>query len=200
CHVPPDNHLLHTPAGQDDCVACHRADYDERHTGTGFPTTCLSCHTVNTWSGATFDHGAFTGFALLGAHTPLACTSCHVPPDNHLLHTPAGQDDCVACHRADYDGQHAGSGFPTTCLTCHTVNTWSGATFDHDRDYFPIYSGAHREKWSVCTDCHQVSTDFRQFTCITCHTRAVTDEKHREVGNYSYVSTACLACHPQGRS
>jgi hypothetical protein len=115
-----------------------------------------------------------------------------------LFPEPAGQDDCVACHQSDYDGEHAGTGFPTTCLSCHTADTWEGATFDHDALYFPIYSGTHREGWSDCADCHPAPGDFSAFTCLTCHTRSETDPDHDEVTGYAYESSACLACHPTG--
>ena len=36
------------------------------------------------WSGASFDHLA-AGFALLGAHAQLECSSCHTLPDMGLV-------------------------------------------------------------------------------------------------------------------
>ncbi|NJD10006.1 MAG: hypothetical protein FIB01_06005 [Gemmatimonadetes bacterium] len=199
CHLPPDRHVPWTPAGPNDCVACHRADYDAAHAGFGFPTTCTSCHSVDRWQGVTFNHAtASGGFALLGAHAAEPCSSCHVPPDQHVPWTPAGQNDCVACHRAAYDAHHAGSGYPTTCITCHTVTAWTGATFNHDAQFFPIYSGKHAGKWSSCLQCHPSSADFGVFSCLTCHTRTGTDADHRQVSGYAYDSARCLACHPRG--
>jgi mRNA-degrading endonuclease YafQ of YafQ-DinJ toxin-antitoxin module len=203
CHILPGMELIYTPAGQDDCVACHQADYDTQHAGTGFPVDCLDCHTVDTWIGATFDHATVgNGFELVGAHAPLPCASCHILPGMELIYTPAGQDDCIACRQADYDTQHAGTGFPTDCLVCHTVDTWMGAQFvDHDGQYFPIYSGAHSGRWDTCQTCHEVASDFTVFTCFNCHEhdQASMDSDHQGRDGYVYESTACYSCHPDGR-
>jgi hypothetical protein len=38
------------------------------------------------------------------------------------------------------------------------------------------------------------------FSCLTCHSRGSTDEKHGGVSGYRYDSAACYNCHPQGRA
>ncbi|MGD2121575.1 MAG: hypothetical protein PVJ76_07515, partial [Gemmatimonadota bacterium] len=118
------------------------------------------------------------------------------------LFDPVDGNDCVACHQADYDGEHAGSGYPTNCAACHTPTVWIPANFDHDRDYFPIFSGKHRGKWSVsgCSTCHTNPDNFSSFTCFACHKHNQTnmDNDHSEVSGYEYSSPACLSCHPNG--
>ena len=202
CHANPDYSLPWSPASQDDCLACHADDAaGATPPHTAFPTTCASCHTVNTWSGATIDHAQVSGgFALVGAHAPLACTTCHVNPDFSLPWSPADQNDCIACHTDDYQDEHAGSGFPTTCLDCHTVNTWGGATVNHPQ--FPIYSGRHAGEWASCQTCHVQPGDFGVFSCVTCHEhrQSEMDDEHDEVPGYVYESTACYTCHPDGRA
>jgi hypothetical protein len=207
CHGPDNELLFPAPSGQDDCVACHQSDYDGQHVGSGFATTCRDCHTVDTWEDAEFNHlQASGGFDLVGAHALLTCESCHGSddPSRHelLFPAPSGQDDCVACHQSDYDGQHAGTGFATTCLDCHTVDSWQGAVFDHDGQFFPIYSGKHQGRWSDCATCHTVPGDFSSFSCFNCHehNRTDTDRDHSEVNGYVYQSTACLSCHPDGNN
>jgi hypothetical protein len=201
CHVQPGNQLkFPTPSSEEDCVACHQTDYNDEHAGSGFPTTCTDCHTVDTWEGAVFDHGS-TGFDLVGAHTPLECSACHIQPGNQLkFPPPSSEEDCVACHQIDYNQEHAGSGFPTTCLTCHDVDSWD-ASFDHDAQFFPIFSGPHDNKWDTCQTCHVGAGDFSVFTCLTCHehNQAEMDDKHDEVGGYAYDSARCYDCHPDGR-
>ena len=65
-----------------DLVACHQSEHDAQH-GPGFPTDCASCHGLDTWIGATFDHTtASGGFQLLGAHDVTPCASCHVIPES----------------------------------------------------------------------------------------------------------------------
>lgn len=184
------------------CLSCHQADYNTAsnppHGPAGFSTTCTACHTTITWTGATFNHGA-TQFPLTGAHTTTPCAACHV---NGLYNgTPT---TCVSCHQADYNQttnpNHQASSFSTDCATCHTSTTWLGATFNHDGNFFPIYSGKHNNKWSTCSECHQVPTDYAQFTCLTCHEHNKTkmDADHRGRSGYAYVSTECLRCHPRG--
>jgi hypothetical protein len=180
-----------------ECIACHADDYaaaDPPHASPDFPETCETCHGFGGWSGAEFAH---TGFPLLGAHARTACVACHAAG---YAGTPS---ECIACHADDYaaaDPPHAPPDFPETCETCHGFNGWSGAEFDHDGRFFPIYSGKHRDKWSACSDCHVDPGSYARFECINCHehSQSAMDDKHREVNGYAYVSTACLACHPDG--
>ena len=66
---------------------------------------------------------------------------------------------------------------------------------------FPIYSGAHKGKWTTCMDCHANASNYSSFVCTNCHQheRTRTDGKHRSIRNYVYNSLNCYACHPQGR-
>jgi len=121
-----------------------------------------------------------------------------------LLFTPApsGNDDCITCHTDDYNSEHAGSGFPVTCLDCHNQTDWGDAEFDHDDAFFPIYTGTHRGEWSQCSDCHTAApVSYATFSCINCHehNKSSTDNDHDEVTGYVYESSACLSCHPRGR-
>jgi hypothetical protein len=106
----------------------------------------------------------------------------------------------VACHQADYDDEHQGSGYPTDCAACHTSTVWSDGSFDHDADYFPIFSGNHQGKWSDCATCHTNPGDFSVFSCFGCHVHNQTsmDNKHEGRTGYVYASSACLSCHPNG--
>jgi hypothetical protein len=96
----------------------------------------------------------------------------------------------------DFEDEHTGSGFPTTCLECHTATTWS---FTHPD--FPIYSGKHAREWPTCQTCHDQPETFMVFTCLNCHEhrQSEADAEHREVNGYVYESTACYTCHPDGR-
>jgi hypothetical protein len=83
---------------------------------------------------------------------------------------------------------------------CHTTNGWSPSTFNHDQQYFPIFSGKHRNKWANCSICHTNPNNFAVFSCITCHEHNKTkmDNEHRNVSGYVYNSQACYNCHPNG--
>jgi hypothetical protein len=201
CHVAGDTTLKYTPASDTDCIACHQSDYDTQHAGSNYPTDCLSCHTTDGWTGASFDHAtASEGFTLLGAHADLVCTSCHDPVTFAPLYTPASDTDCIACHQSDYDTQHAAAGYPTTCTSCHTTDNWTGAIFDHDADYFPIFVSEHTNRWTACGDCHTDTDDFSQFTCFSCHAHNETSmsQQHSGVTGYEYQSASCYSCHPSG--
>jgi hypothetical protein len=204
CHITPSMEPIFFPADQNDCIACHDGDFQREHGGGGFPTTCSDCHSTFRWEGAVFDHAAVSsGFDLLGAHRELACNQCHLDPGLELIFTPANEDDCFACHESDFRREHAGTGFPTVCLSCHTVFSWKNARFtDHDAQFFPIFSGAHRGKWDGCETCHTVPGDLQSFTCFNCHEhdRQKMDDKHKGESGYAYDSDLCLQCHPNGRN
>lgn len=196
CHA---NGYINTPK---DCWSCHAANYtaatDPDHTANNFSHQCETCHSTSAWSPATFDHSQ-TSFPLTGAHANINnCVDCH---SNGYSNTPTA---CVACHQQNYDAStdpnHRAAGFPTTCEQCHSTSAWSPANWDHDSQYFPIYSGKHRGEWNVCSDCHVDAADYKRFECINCHEhdRSRTDSKHSGVSGYSYNSAACYNCHPTG--
>jgi hypothetical protein len=158
-------------------VDCHLPDYqrasDPNHVQGGFPTDCEQCHSsFNTWLGASFSHAGIT-------------------------------QSCVQCHLSDYqnstDPNHQAAGFATRCEDCHSsTSTWQGARYNGHR--FPIYSGRH--SGFDCTECHLTPSSFATFSCTHCHTHSQSsmDSAHRGVNNYSWQSSRCYDCHPNGRS
>lgn len=185
-----------------DCYSCHQSDFegtsDPGHLASAFPTSCETCHTVAGWEPATFDH-ALTSFPLEGRHVGVNCNACH---QSGYSGTPTA---CYACHQPDYEGtndpNHLAASFPTTCENCHTAAGWEPANWDHDAEYFPIFSGPHRNEWGNCSECHTVSTSFAVFDCTNCHEhrQSEMDDKHSDVNNYEFSSSACYTCHPNGR-
>ncbi|MBU2904571.1 hypothetical protein KO529_07215 [Arenibacter algicola] len=185
-----------------DCVSCHQDDYagtqNPNHGTSGFSTDCVSCHTTNPgWTPAVINHDFFP---LTQGHDLQDCAQCHTTA-NYADASP----DCVSCHQDDYDQtnnpNHIAANFPTDCVACHTTNpNWTPATFDHDAQYFPIYTGKHREgeAWDNCVECHANPASYADFTCFTCHSRPDMDDKHSEMNGYAYVSSVCLQCHPDG--
>ena len=182
CHEPAAQgqmQFVNTPV---ECVDCHRDDYlgttDPDHQTVGFPEQCESCHTTRLWQPASFNHTAF------------------------------GATDCVSCHLDDYLGttnpDHQAAGFPQQCDACHSTLAWvplSGDGFNHDQNYFPIYSGRHRGKWMDCADCHTNPSNFSDFTCTDCHAHDDPVDlagKHESVSGYVYESQECFNCHPTG--
>jgi hypothetical protein len=203
-HRPLDCDDCHSAGFQNtptDCYACHRQDYeatdDPNHVAAGFPRDCEQCHNTASWETQAFDHST-SAFPLTGAHRPLDCDVCH---SSGFRGTPT---DCVSCHRNDYDNtrnpDHRAVGFSTDCESCHDTRDWQGANFDHDADFFPINSGKHRGRWADCNECHINPNDFSVFSCIDCHEhrRSEVDAEHEDVPGYSYNSSSCLRCHPDG--
>jgi len=181
------------------CVSCHLSRYqtatNPNHVTAGFPQDCTICHTTTAFRPSSFNHGT-TAFPLTGAHTTVVCSNCHIA--GVYKGTPPA---CYSCHQQQYTSvtspNHAAAGFPTTCATCHTTTTWSGATFSHK---FPIYSGRHTN--IACSVCHTNSSNYAVFSCFGCHQhdKTETDSHHRSISGYVYNSTNCYACHPNGRN
>ena len=188
------------------CFSCHEQDFNNAttidHRANGFSTDCRQCHTTIAWGPATFDHAAVSnGFHLIAAHSRVTCSGCHRVPSMETIFSPTSEHDCFACHEADYNRVHRGSGFPHDCTVCHSQNSWEGGNFvDHDRQFFPIFSGVHRGLWNSCNDCHENSQNYVEFTCFNCHehSQSRTDPIHRGVRGYTYQSQACYSCHPSG--
>ncbi|MFZ4543186.1 MAG: multiheme c-type cytochrome [Saprospiraceae bacterium] len=186
------------------CADCHKVDLDQainpNHKLLGFSNDCSKCHsTAPGWNPASFsEHN--TVYTLKGAHATIAndCAACHKGNYNNTPNT------CIACHNKDYndalDPNHVAFQFSTDCATCHTENAWNPSTFNHDNQFFPIYTGKHKGQWSQCIDCHNKSGNTREFTCITCHQNPETNTKHQGVAGYNYSSQACFACHPTGEA
>jgi decaheme cytochrome c component MtrC/MtrF-like protein len=186
------------------CIDCHTLDFEQstnpNHVAINLSTDCESCHTTAPgWQPATFDiHSDY--YILAGAHTSIDCNSCH---EDQYTGTP---NTCVGCHMDDFnqtnDPPHASAQFSTDCLTCHTEFVWDPSTFEHDGQYFPIYSGKHQGEWNTCSECHTNSSNYELFSCIDCHehNQADMDSEHTDEPDYVYNSIACLDCHPDGDS
>ena len=197
CHI---NGYIGTPSA---CFSCHAPDYNKsvnpNHAAINIPTDCGTCHTTNpNWSPATFPiHNNY--YVLAGAHIVISndCNSCH---NGNYNSTP---NTCVGCHQTNYNQttnpSHSAAQFPTTCADCHTQTAWTPANWNHDSQYFPIYSGKHKGEWNTCTDCHTNPGNYAVFTCPTsCHPQSSMNNEHQGVSGYSYNSTACFNCHPDG--
>ena len=199
CHA---NGYQGTPTA---CSACHTTDFNQtanpNHNALGFSTNCAACHTTAPdWMPATFaNHNDY--YVLQGAHAAIAndCAACH---NGNYINTPS---TCFGCHAADYNQatnpNHQSAGFPTDCAACHSQNAWDPSTFNHDSQYFPIYSGKHKNKWDQCSECHTAPDNFMIFSCTDCHEHSnqnKVNNDHQGVQGYSYNSMACYSCHPHG--
>ena len=200
CHTDPSNY------GAFSCMtgACHaQAATDPGHSGIpGYQyvaAQCRSCH----------PDGRAGGFAQHDAVFPInsgthqgkwtTCSDCHTDPNSRLVFS------CTtgACHAAaSTNGLHLGiPGYlyaSAQCLSCHP--TGLRGTFTGHEAIFPIASGTHVGKWTVCADCHSDPSTRAVYTCITaaCHPATPTTPLHQGIPGYGYTSAQCLSCHPTG--
>lgn len=158
------------------CNECH--SQDDVHKGRN-GTQCVDCHSTATWAKLTFNHVAVSGFALLGGHKGLNCTSCHRVDD----FSDIGNSECSSCHRKD--DPHKGR-FGADCGGCHNVFDWDSVLFDHKKKTgFELPSG-HRDL--ACNACHTENlTVALPKDCGSCH--AVDDVHVGQLGD------RCEVCH-----
>ncbi len=178
-----------------DCVSCHLKDYQgatsPNHASANFPLTCQTCHGVDRWQGAKFNHAQVTGFALVGAHAQLECSSCH--KGQQFKGTPR---DCFGCHAQDYNRttnpNHVAANFPKDCAICHDSEHWQGVRFDHSQTGFAL-TGAHVT--ARCDTCHQAGrykgTPRECFSCHVAKYEGTQNPDHRKAN----ISTQCDSCH-----
>lgn len=229
CHgfVAFDQAAIFSHAGiNSGCADCHLDDYqrttDPDHEAEAFPTSCEDCHaSFSTWRGARFTHAGITTNCVSchladyqGTSDPdhevqqfsTSCEDCHASFStwNGASFSHVGiTANCVGCHLGDYqastDPRHSSAGFAQTCESCHTsTTTWDGARYNAHQ--FPIYSGAHRNM--DCTQCHLSNTNYAAFSCTHCHehNQSSMNSEHQGENGYSWQSSACYQCHPDGRS
>ena len=161
------------------CVGCHATD--DAHRGSR-GDNCGNCHTTGDWKTAKFDHARETGFALLGAHDRLDCSTCH-RSGNFKDKLPK---DCNGCHRAD--DAHAGR-FGGKCDDCHGNDQWQPVDYDHARRARFALEGAHAKLG--CHVCHaaEVAKQKLGTECRACH-RALDPHGGKLKGD-------CGSCHGQ---
>lgn len=173
-----------------ECASCHLTDYnattDPGHQAAGFSQNCETCHTINGWSPANFDHNN-TQFPLTGAHLSLDCSSCH---SQGFAGTPT---DCYSCHEQDYNRaeNHVSQQYPHDCMMCHNTSSWGDANFDHTTAGFQL-TGVH--KTVECSGCHQNGFTNTSTQCESCHLsdfNATTNPNHQAIG----ITTDCQSCH-----
>jgi hypothetical protein len=106
------------------CDDCH-ADIHLRK----FGSDCAQCHIAQGWFTSkqqVRNHNNL--FPLIGAHAAVECEGCHkslVGGQYRVL------PYCSACHMPEYrkttSPNHQAKGFPLTCDSCHSQDSWLGA-------------------------------------------------------------------------
>ena len=176
------------------CVNCHKEPHQP-----SLGSSCTTCHTTDSWRTTNVNHQR-TSFPLAGAHTKVACASCHKQPPTRVT---LKSDTCASCHADVHAGQ-----FTQDCKACHTDTAWKGGRFDHATTTFALRA---KHAPLTCDACHRPQAaparvaariaavptrvsasatpvvDFRglKATCVSCH----TDVHQGELG------TSCETCH-----
>ena len=219
-----------------ECSECHQVEREgEPRVFRGTPTSCNDCHTdahrgffqsdvscqvchptssFSDYHESEFDHGRWTGFAVLGAHAQSDCASCHPSshaPDEHgrtfgfVAEHFGAYEGCVTCHEDPHLGQFDLPGMPREvderqdCARCHVPTSFRVIADDFDHQAWTRFAldGAHAT--AACTSCHEPLRTADEHgrtwgraagrTCADCHT-----DPHR--GQFEKRgSTACIRCH-----
>jgi hypothetical protein len=197
------------------CYSCHAKDFQStaalgasvpNHVNSKFSTTCETCHGMNTWLGATFDHTQ-TGFPLTGAHAQAACSSCHVNNNYNLAGIAPTSCGNSGCHLTTWQQTtnpahaQAATFFPVAqCSTCHTSTvSWTGASFNHSITGFPLTNG---HATVACASCH-VSNNYNLTTALNncgnsgCHltTWQQTNNPVHSTAGAQFGLANCAVCH-----
>ncbi|GAA5181716.1 hypothetical protein GCM10025771_29280 [Niveibacterium umoris] len=191
CHLPEKGSLYQQKLPTK-CVACHKADDDEKGHKGKLGDKCESCHNERGWKTGTFDHDT-THFPLRGGHRETKCEACHIGGVSGNKANVKLDTACVSCHRKDDQSKGHKGRYGDRCETCHADTKWKDARFDHSKTAYPL-RGKHLEV--RCDACHLV--DFGplkgskiQQTCFACHQK---DDKHK-----GQLGKDCAKCHDERR-
>jgi len=206
------------PGPKERCDTCHEDVHAGRfeHDPTKQERSdCSTCHTETAFipvGDGGFEHGAWTGFELVGAHKKANCLTCHRPLDSTFVGVRAlgriednfsgPPERCDTCHVDVHGGQLSrdpNSGARTDCSNCHGVESFAilaDSDFSHGAWTGFSLDGAHDE--ASCTACHptaEASADGRTFVralgknCADCH-------RDPHLGQFqSGLSNGCASCH-----
>jgi len=209
------------------CSSCHEDVHAGAFDAEGLPALldgragCDRCHDSEVFRelrpGA-FDHGAWTDFALAGAHAQSGCEACHGRDPAPAAGTrslgrvadrfsgPA--DRCVSCHPDPHLGLFDRAGQPAEvdgrrgCARCHQPVSFRSLTlagFDHGRWTGYALAGKHAQ--ASCNGCHAPLAQAdalgrrhgfaRGQACDDCHA-----DPH--VGQFAAAGrTDCARCHDE---
>ena len=153
---------------------------DFKRGGAFYLANCATCHSTSvkfTQATSGFNHTR-TAFPLTGAHTTVACASCHA----NKVYKPVAFESCASCHKSPHQPP-----LPGACSSCHTTGAWRTTKVDHARTAFPL-RGKHATV--ACAQCHvkpALAVKPKSDTCASCHT-----DPHK--GSFKQD---CSACHSE---
>lgn len=206
----------HTAGDPNTCATCHSDVHQGAFDRGGLPasvagrTSCARCHSQERFGELPlpFDHGAWTSFALEGAHADASCAACHGSATGDSArklgrvrdHFAGSTQRCATCHVDAHGGAFERIDPGVDCSQCHSTvafETLDGARFDHERWTGFELAGAHAR--AACAACHvparTADVRGREFgraagkSCADCHV-----DPH--AGQFARAgSTDCARCH-----
>ncbi len=225
CHEKPDEEHARVFRGTpSDCDACH----DDAHAGffTAFVAgllppahgECARCHDASSFAAAEagFEHGRFTDFEVLGAHSEAGCAACHAAraerDENGRSFGSVAQDfgpfaGCVTCHADPHAGRFDEAfGYPAEvegfrdCARCHDESSFRSLPRGFEHDYWTGFalSGAHGA--ASCAACHEplagpdrlgrTAAEAAGASCADCH-----EDPHGGQFDERDRASDCARCH-----
>lgn len=227
CHEQASEHVPRTFVGTAaTCEQCHadahRGFFDALLAARDPVSegTCASCHLETTFDETPhFDHGAWTGFGLAGAHAAARCEACHpraaeADAAGRTLGFVADEwgtvDGCASCHENPHGARFDGPRQPAQidgragCARCHDDTSFRSLSRGFDHGVWTGYriDGAHAALG--CSSCHaplrRPDEEGRTWgraagtSCAACHA-----DPH--AGQFAVgAATTCERCHEDARS
>jgi hypothetical protein len=184
-----------------DCFACHAP-----WRGAA-ARLCVDCHAlpdigVRATQGQPIAVPSSRGSLRASFHQDLIqqdCMACHSDHQgssltrksrkvfSHALLRPAAREHCAGCHQAPADDLHRKT--QGECGTCHTVQRWTPATFEHAQLFV-----LDRDHDAPCATCHK-ARDFSSYTCYGCHEHTVAKVRAEHVKEGIDNFENCVECH-----
>jgi hypothetical protein len=162
------------------CATCHA----DPHKGE-FKQDCKACHDEKGFTGAPFDHGRTTTFALVDGHAKVECQSCHTgitrggPVAKAAVDFRGAKVTCASCH---VDPHKAELG--VTCEVCHSPRTFHVTSYTHPKAK-ELFGGQHASV--ACEKCHQPAS--------LAATAKAPARMAMGAGHFTTTPTACASCH-----
>jgi hypothetical protein len=120
----------HDPSMAGQCSTCHNGQIAEGKPMGHFGTTlqCDMCHTTTGWTPVNLSFHVPT--RLIGAHTVLDCSACHVISTGAVIYRDGTTYGfCANCHTRDYRAgaeDHRSIALDANCANCHNFTVFSG--------------------------------------------------------------------------
>jgi len=229
CHLdPPADEPRRFEGTSSRCESCHTdahaGFFEPRHAELApqAEDRCSSCHLTTSFDDVArgaFDHGAWTGFAIAGAHAQARCETCHPKSelaDEHgrsfgrVAEHFGAYTGCVTCHVDPHRGRFDGEGHDALvdgkgdCARCHVETSFRmfPEGFAHGRwTGFPL-QGAHQE--AGCSACHaplRPADELGRTWAAAAGSRCESCHADPHVGQFEIGGrTTCERCHTSARS